>query len=71
MIHPDLIKKQRMLLIALLILIGATAFVSIGMGYSSVSYNRLVPTLLGEGSFKEEFILFSIRLPYPVPSFRG
>ncbi|WP_226672722.1 FecCD family ABC transporter permease [Rossellomorea aquimaris] len=63
MIHPDLIKKQRMLLIALLILIGATAFVSIGMGYSSVSYNRLVPTLLGEGSFKEEFILFSIRLP--------
>jgi iron complex transport system permease protein len=63
MIHPDLIKKQRLLLIGLLILIAATTFISIGMGYSSVSYDRLLPTILGEGSFKEEFILFSIRLP--------
>ncbi|BCB02724.1 FecCD family ABC transporter permease [Bacillus sp. KH172YL63] len=63
MIHPELIKKQRYLLIALFILIITTAFVSIGLGYSSVSYDRLLPTLLGEGTFKEEFILFSIRLP--------
>ncbi|KPL58697.1 FecCD family ABC transporter permease [Rossellomorea vietnamensis] len=63
MIHPDLIKKQRMLLIALFVLIITTAFISIGLGYSSVSYSRLIPTLLGDGSFKEEFILFSIRLP--------
>ncbi|MGG4167571.1 iron ABC transporter permease [Rossellomorea vietnamensis] len=63
MIHPDLIKKQRMLLIALFVLIITTAFISIGLGYSSVSYIRLIPTLLGDGSFKEEFILFSIRLP--------
>ncbi|MFI8575666.1 FecCD family ABC transporter permease [Rossellomorea aquimaris] len=63
MIHPDLIKKQRLLLIGLLILIAATTFISIGLGYSSVSYDRLLPTVLGEGSFKEEFILFSIRLP--------
>jgi len=33
------------------------------MGYSSLSYNRLIPTLLGQGTFKEEFVLFSIRLP--------
>lgn len=33
------------------------------MGYSSVSYDRLFPTLLGQGTFKEEFILFSVRLP--------
>lgn len=63
MIHPDLIKKQRWLLIAFVILIVTTAFISIGLGYSSVSYGRLLPTLLGDGSFKEEFILFSIRLP--------
>jgi iron complex transport system permease protein len=63
MIHPDLIKKQRLLIMLLSILILVTAFASIGLGYSSVSYDRLIPTLLGNGSFKEEFILFSIRLP--------
>lgn len=45
------------------VLILLTAFISIGLGYSSVSYDRLLPTLFGYGSFKEEFILFSIRLP--------
>jgi iron complex transport system permease protein len=34
-----------------------------GMGYSSLSYDRLIPTLLGQGTFKEEFVLFSIRMP--------
>ncbi|OIU68790.1 FecCD family ABC transporter permease [Rossellomorea aquimaris] len=63
MIHPDLIKKQRLLLMMLSVLILLTAFISIGLGYSSVSYDRLLPTLFGNGSFKEEFILFSIRLP--------
>lgn len=63
MIHPDVIKKQRLLIIVLSILILITAFISIGLGYSSVSFDRLIPTLLGNGSFKEEFILFSIRLP--------
>jgi iron complex transport system permease protein len=63
MIHPDLIRKQRLLLLGLTILLFATTFVSIGMGYSSVSYDRLLPTLFGDGTFKEEFILFSIRLP--------
>lgn len=45
------------------VLILLTAFIGIGLGYSSVSYDRLLPTLFGYGSFKEEFILFSIRLP--------
>jgi iron complex transport system permease protein len=63
MIHPDLFKKQRLLLMMLSVLILLTAFISIGLGYSSVSYDRLLPTLFGNGSFKEEFILFSIRLP--------
>ena len=33
------------------------------MGYSSLSYDRLLPTLFGQGTFKEEFVLFSVRLP--------
>lgn len=45
------------------VLILLTAFIGIGLGYSSVSYDRLLPVLFGNGSFKEEFILFSIRLP--------
>lgn len=63
MIHPALVKKQRLILVALLILIAITAIISMGMGYSSLSFNRLIPTLFGQGTFKEEFVLFSIRLP--------
>ncbi|WP_422658801.1 FecCD family ABC transporter permease [Paenibacillus sp. EC2-1] len=63
MIHPALVKKQRLILIALLTLIVLTAIISMGMGYSSLSFNRLIPTLFGQGTFKEEFVLFSIRLP--------
>ena len=37
--------------------------IGMGLGSSSVSYSRIVPTLLGHGTFKEEFVLFSIRLP--------
>ncbi|MGE6369227.1 FecCD family ABC transporter permease [Planococcus kocurii] len=63
MIHPSLRKKQRISYYLLLTLILLTAITSIGLGYSPISYDRLVPALLGEGTFKEEFILFSIRLP--------
>jgi len=37
--------------------------IGLGIGYSSLSYDRLIPTFLGQGTFKEEFVLFSIRLP--------
>ncbi len=40
-----------------------TAIISMGTGYSSLSFDRLIPVLLGEGTFKEQFVLFSIRLP--------
>ncbi len=63
MIHPALIKKQRLIIFTLLILITGTIVVGLGMGYSSLSYDRLIPTILGQGTFKEEFVLFSIRLP--------
>ncbi len=63
MIHPSIIKKQRIILFALISLIVITIIVSIGIGYSSISYDRIFPTVLGQGTFKEEFVLFSIRLP--------
>jgi iron complex transport system permease protein len=63
MIQPALIRKQRLILLILFLLILLIMFVGMGMGYSSISYNRLLPTFLGNGTFKEEFVIFSIRLP--------
>ncbi|ERN53613.1 FecCD family ABC transporter permease [Alkalihalophilus marmarensis] len=63
MIHPSIIKKQRMILIVLTVLIILTAAIGASIGPSSLSFNRILPTLFGQGEFKEEFILFSVRLP--------
>ena len=63
MIDHQQVKKQRILFIVLLSLIIITAFISAGIGYSTLSFNRLLPTFLGQGTFKEEFVLFSVRLP--------
>ncbi|WP_462412985.1 FecCD family ABC transporter permease [Neobacillus sp. Marseille-QA0830] len=63
MIHPSILRKQKIILCLLAILILGTIVVSLGLGYSSVSYNRILPAILGNGTFKEEFVLFSIRLP--------
>ncbi|OIB02287.1 iron ABC transporter permease [Paenibacillus sp. LC231] len=63
MIHPSLIRKQRITFLVLLILTVVTVLVGLGLGYSSVSYDRIIPTLLGQGSFKEKFIIFDVRLP--------
>lgn len=69
MIHPNVIKKQRFILIILSALTIFTIFISLGIGASSLSYNRLLPTFLGNGTFKEEFVLFSIRLPRIIITF--
>lgn len=63
MIHPSLLKKQRISFYLLLALIVLTAVASMGLGYSPISYDRLLPAIFGQGTFKEDFILFSIRLP--------
>ncbi|MFD1738906.1 FecCD family ABC transporter permease [Bacillus salitolerans] len=63
MIHPSLIRKQRIFLLLLIVFILITIVIGMGLGYSSLSYNRLLLTLLGQGTNKEEFVLFSIRLP--------
>ncbi|WP_391119743.1 FecCD family ABC transporter permease [Psychrobacillus sp. L3] len=69
MIQSRLLKKQRILLLILLALIVLTAFISAGIGYSSLSFDRLLPTILGNGTFKEEFVLFSVRLPRIIITF--
>ena len=63
MIHPSIIKKQRIIVSTLFVLIVLTMIASLGLGYSSVSYERILPTIFGHGTFKEEFVLFEIRLP--------
>jgi iron complex transport system permease protein len=63
MIHPALVKKQRIIVGISLLLIIVTSIIGMGMGYSTLSYDRLLPTFLGQGTFKEEFVLFSVRLP--------
>ncbi|GIQ68132.1 iron ABC transporter permease [Xylanibacillus composti] len=63
MMHPAMIRRQRWMTVSLFLLILLTIFVSAGLGYSSLSYDRLLPTLFGQGTFKEEFALFSVRLP--------
>ncbi|UAL47377.1 iron ABC transporter permease [Sutcliffiella horikoshii] len=63
MIHPSILRKQRIIVGFLALLILTTIVVGIGIGPASLSFDRLLPTMLGQGSFKEEFVFFSIRLP--------
>ncbi|MFC4401588.1 FecCD family ABC transporter permease [Gracilibacillus xinjiangensis] len=55
--------RQRVIIIFLILLILAAAIFSLGLGSSSVSFDRIVPTILGSGTLKEEMVLFSLRLP--------
>ncbi|WP_419886091.1 FecCD family ABC transporter permease [Paenibacillus sp. B-A-8] len=57
------VRKQRIILCVCTGLILLTAIVSMGIGYSSLSFDRLLPVLFGHGTFKEDFVLFSVRLP--------
>lgn len=59
----SLVRKQRLILAILFVLIVTTAVASMGIGYSKLSFDRLIPVLFGQGTFKEDFVLFSIRLP--------
>lgn len=63
MIRPEAIRKQRIIMLLLAILIVVTVIVSMRLGFSNLPFNRLLPTLLGDGTFKEHFILFDVRLP--------
>lgn len=58
-----LYRNQPLVVSLLMFLILATIVIGIGIGSSPVSYGRLIPTILGHGSFEDNFVLFSIRLP--------
>ena len=59
----SILRKQRLIILALLIVIITTIVVGMGLGSAPLSYDRLLPTLMGQGTFKEEFVLYSLRLP--------
>lgn len=59
----SLLQKPQWVAMLLILLILATFVVSLGLGSSTVSFDRILPTLFGQGTFKDEFVLFSIRLP--------
>lgn len=63
MINPILIRRQRIIICLLILLILSTIIVSMGLGYSSLTYDRILPIIMGHGSFKENFVLYQIRLP--------
>jgi len=56
-------KKQRKWFFTWLIVTLFIFVLGISLGPASVSFDRILPTLLGDGSFKESFVLFSVRLP--------
>ncbi len=56
-------RKQRKWLLIWLVVTLFIFILGISLGAASVSIDRILPTLLGDGSFKESFVLFSVRLP--------
>ncbi|MET3682729.1 iron complex transport system permease protein [Alkalibacillus flavidus] len=63
MIHPSLIRKQRVLLGFFSTVLILTVVIGLQLGDSTVAFERIIATFIGQGTFEEEFVLFSIRLP--------
>ncbi|MGO1527649.1 FecCD family ABC transporter permease [Senegalia sp. (in: firmicutes)] len=62
-IDKSMFKNHKVILLILLILMGLTIILSMGMGDFSLSYERTIETILGNGTSKEKFVLFELRLP--------
>ncbi|MFD1956366.1 FecCD family ABC transporter permease [Paenibacillus thailandensis] len=63
MISSTKIQKQAVVLAILSILIAATIAAGMSIGSGALSLDRLLSTLMGHGTVKENLVLFSIRLP--------
>lgn len=63
--QSNFVKRKRIwaAIITLTFLITLTFMLGSALGHASLSFDRLVPTILGDGTLKEKTILFSIRLP--------
>ncbi|NLC94573.1 MAG: iron ABC transporter permease [Bacilli bacterium] len=62
-INPHLKKKQKVIILILILLLFFICIISICVGKANLPLQRIIPTILGKGSFRENFILFSLRLP--------
>lgn len=62
-------KKLSFTIIILLILIALTAGIALSTGAAGIPLNRILPTLSGNGTFKEQFILVDLRLPRLIITF--
>lgn len=56
-------KKQRKWFLTWFVVTLLIFAMGISLGPASISIDRIIPTLLGDGSFKESFVLLSVRLP--------
>ncbi|AKG04927.1 iron ABC transporter permease [Salimicrobium jeotgali] len=63
MIHPSVLRKFKIYLTVFSALIIITALLGMALGYSSVPFARLPSVIAGEGTFKENFVFFQVRLP--------
>lgn len=63
MIPSAVIKRRRLVLSILILLIIVTSVYGMCSGEASLSFKRIIPVLFGDGTFKESFVLYSIRLP--------
>jgi len=62
-------KKLQFTVIFLLIMIVATGAIALATGSASLPISRILPALAGDGTYKEQFILFDLRLPRLIITF--
>lgn len=62
-IDKNIFKNHKVILLILLALMGVTILLSMGIGDFSLPYDRAIQTILGNGTSKEKFVLFELRLP--------
>jgi len=58
-----LLSRLQVVVAVLALVTLATVLIGLGIGSSPVSYDRLIPTITGHGTFEDRFVLFSLRLP--------
>lgn len=62
-IDKSMFKNHKVILLILLALMGVTILLNMGIGDFSLPYDRAIQTILGNGTSKEKFVLFELRLP--------
>ena len=59
MIHPALIRKQRIIMMLLTVLILGTVVIGMGLGDAPLPYNKVFPTLLAKGILQMSSFFFN------------